>query len=264
MTHYWQDLLFHYYSNIEDNIQDKATNRLQVRDSKIEVLPKPEIKNNRINQTNLFSPIEAQELAQDLVNNIATLAELKQAVFDFEGCSFKKLANNTVFADGNPEADLIIIGEAPGEQEDLQGIPFCGKSGQLLDKILHSISFSRKNNVYITNTIFWRPPGNRKPTEQELAMCYPFVEKHIALIKPKYMLLLGNSAIQSVLDRRYTISKIRGKIIPYSNKYLDYEIKVLATFHPSYLLRSPVKKKMVWYDMLLLKQKIEQDRVDTA
>jgi len=131
--------------------------------------------------------------ARAVADKCHTLAELKHAVENFEGLSIKKTAANTVFADGNPKADIMAIGEAPGANEDEEGIPFCGMSGKLLDQVLASIELSRAKNLYITNSIFWRPPGNRKPTAEENAVCLPFVEKHIAIIKPKLILLVGST-----------------------------------------------------------------------
>ena len=182
------------------------------------------------------------------------LIELRQAVESFEGLSIKKTATNTVFADGNPDADIMAIGEAPGANEDEEGIPFCGMSGKLLDQVLASINLTRAKNLYITNSLFWRPPGNRKPTLEENAVCLPFVEKHIAIVKPKLILLVGSTAASALLNSTETISRLRSKFYQYSNIYLESPIPVAVIFHPSYLLRQPLQKKTVWFDLLKIKK----------
>ena len=151
----------------------------------------------------------------------------------------------------------MIVGEAPGASEDEQGIPFCGESGKLLDLILRSIGLSRKENVYITNTVFWRPPANRRPTEIEIAICRPFLEKHIALINPKLLLLVGSTAVASLFGQEIQITKIRGQYSQYQNAYLKEPIIATAIFHPAYLLRQPLKKKETWFDVLTIKKFLE-------
>ena len=192
--------------------------------------------------------------ARAIADKCQTLAELREALENFEGLSIKKTATNLVFADGNPNADVMAIGEAPGANEDEEGIPFCGASGKLLDQILASIELSRDKNLYITNSIFWRPPGNRKPTEEENAVCLPFVEKHIALVKPKLILLVGSTSASALLDTTETISRLRAKFYQYKNCYLAEALPVAVIFHPSYLLRQPLQKKTVWFDLLRIKK----------
>lgn len=194
--------------------------------------------------------------AKALADKCNTVEELKKAVESFDGCPLKKMATNTVFADGNPQANIMFIGEAPGADEDRQGIPFCGVSGQLLDKMLAAISLSRAENAYISNTIFWRPPGNRNPNPDELEICRPFVEKHIALVKPKVLVLVGGIAAKSLLGEATGITRLRGKAHHYSNPLLDSAIKTFALFHPSYLLRQPAHKAMAWKDLLIIKQEL--------
>ncbi len=191
---------------------------------------------------------------RELADNANTLEELKQAVSGFNGLAIIKSATNTVFGEGNPKSKVMFIGEAPGENEDLEGRPFCGLSGQLLDKMLGFIGLERVKNFYITNTLFWRPPGNRKPTPEELAICKPFVEKHIALIKPEVIVLVGGTATLGVLDSKESISVMRKKLSPYTNKYLNKEIPCFAIYHPSFLLRSPSQKKNAWADMVKIKK----------
>lgn len=193
--------------------------------------------------------------AREVADNVKTLVELEAAVREFNGCPLKKTANKTVFCRGNPESKLMLIGEAPGANEDVEGIPFCGQSGQLLDNMLRSIGYDN-SNTYITNTTFWRPPGNRKPTAEELDICKPFVEKHIALLKPKLLVLVGGVAIADVLNTNESVGKLRLKFHDYTNKYLDTPIKVLCTFHPSYLLRSPSQKALAWKDWLMVKREL--------
>jgi len=202
----------------------------------------------------------AVALAQKLAQEAPTLAALKKAVETFDGCALKATASNTVFADGNPDSDIMIIGEAPGAEEDRQGIPFCGQSGQLLDAMLATIGLNRKENCYITNTLFWRPPGNRTPNPEELAICKPFVERHIALFNPKLLILCGSTAVKGVLDSTDAITRLRGKSLNYQNDSLEQKIPVRVLFHPSYLLRQPLSKRMAWADLLGIQQVISQLR----
>ena len=193
----------------------------------------------------------------DLCNS---LDELKKLVEGFDGCDLKKSAQNTVFADGNPNAKIMFIGEAPGANEDEQGIPFCGQSGKLLDNIIAAIGLTREKNAYITNTVFWRPPANRKPTDEEIKLCRPFVKKHIAIINPKLIVLVGSTAVESLLEIETPITKLRGKYFDYTNEYLDGKtIRTTAIFHPSYLLRQPSHKKTMWFDLLKIKYDCQID-----
>lgn len=194
------------------------------------------------------------EESRKLADEAKTLAELRSAVENFDGCGLKKMANKTVFADGNPETRVMLVGEAPGADEDIQGIPFCGMSGQLLDKVMKSIGLDRQTGFYITNTLFWRPPGNRKPTPEELAICEPFLEKHIALVNPKAMLLVGATAVTGVLKNNESMGKLRSKVFHYKNRYMQNEVPVMVTYHPSFLMRSPINKRLAWEDMLQFKE----------
>jgi DNA polymerase len=191
---------------------------------------------------------------------VKTLADLRAAVEDFHGCELRKYATKTVFSDGNPKAKIVLIGEAPGAQEDAVGKPFVGRSGQLLDKMLAAIGLDRHsdgpNSVYITNTVFWRPPDNRTPTPAEIASCRPFLLKHLELIAPKIIVLVGGTAVKSVLQTTDGIGKFR-------NKWLGFEVPglgtvdMLATFHPAYLLRNPPAKKDAWEDLKRLRLRAE-------
>lgn len=196
--------------------------------------------------------MKARKLADEAVN----IEQLKQAIESFDGCSLKDLATNTVFSDGVVEAEVMVIGEAPGANEDIQGVPFCGDSGKLLDDALKCVGFERAKNTYITNSVFWRPPGNRKPTKEEIEMCRPFVEKHIAIINPKIIVLTGATAAQSVLNSKDSMQNIRGKFYEYKNQYMHKEIPITAIFHPSFMLRQPSSKKQVWFDLLKIKEKL--------
>lgn len=199
--------------------------------------------------------------SRDLANSAKTLEELRNIVVQFKGCELSKFATNTVFADGIQSAPIMLIGEAPGASEDLEGIPFCGESGKLLDKMLACIDISRKTNAYITNTIFWRPPANRPPTQAEIEICRPFVEKHIALINPKLIILVGSTAATSLLGTNLGITKIRQEYYNYSNQYLLSSIPVTAIFHPAYLLRQPMQKKTTWYDLLKIQNFILEKNI---
>lgn len=201
------------------------------------------------------------QLARDLADAASSLEELKKLLMDFNGCSLKTLANKTVFADGNPQSSIMFIGEAPGSNEDAQGIPFCGESGKLLDNVLASINISREHNAYITNTVFWRPPANRQPTQEEIDICRPFVEKHIALINPKLIVLVGNVAATSLLGKNTGISKIRQEYYLYTNQYLSKPIQTTSIFHPAYLLRQSMQKKTTWYDLLKIHEYINKSGI---
>lgn len=205
--------------------------------------------------------ISLARLLADKANNIA---ELKESLLNFNGCELKKLATNTVFGDGNPAAKIMLIGEAPGSNEDLKGIPFCGESGNLLDNMLRAIGISRKDNAYITNTVFWRPPANRQPTLEEVDICRPFVEKHIVLVNPKLIILVGSTAATSLLGKNAGITKIRQEYYFYTNKYLAAPIQTTAIFHPAYLLRQPSQKRTSWYDLLKIKDYLESKNLVTG
>lgn len=190
--------------------------------------------------------------AKDRCRNAENLQQLKSILENFEGCSLKFSANSTVFGDGNPKAKLMLIGEAPGADEDRIGKPFVGRSGQLLEKMLNAIGLERQD-CYITNVLPWRPPGNRTPTDGEVAVCRPFLMRQIELIEPQIVFLLGASAANAVLGGSESISSLRGKVLEI---VLDNGQKVpaLASFHPAYLLRSAGQKAKSWSDLLRLKR----------
>ncbi len=176
-----------------------------------------------------------------------SLAELKAAMEAFEGSSLKKLATNTVFADGTPDYRIMCIGEAPGREEDLAGLPFVGRAGKLLDLMLASINLDRRKNAYITNVLNWRPPDNRDPSPEEAAICLPFLRRHIELVSPGIIVLLGAVAARHVMGKTDGIMRLRGK-------WLDYHVNgqmvpVMPTLHPAYLLRRSIDKKLAWRDL---------------
>ena len=185
---------------------------------------------------------------------ITSLADLKAALLAFEGCALKHTASNLVFADGNPGARLMIIGEAPGRDEDMVGLPFVGASGQLLDKMLASIGLNRAH-VYIANLLPWRPPGNRTPTVEETAMMLPWLRRHVQLANPDYVLILGGSAAKAVLGTKDGILKIRGRWQDVD--FGDATVRpTLASLHPAYLLRSPAQKRLSFADMLSVSSRL--------
>jgi DNA polymerase len=188
------------------------------------------------------------------------LDALQREVAAYEACGLKSFATNLVFGDGNPRAPVMLIGEAPGAEEDRLGKPFVGQSGQLLDKMLASIGITRES-AYISNMIFWRPPGNRPPTDREIAQCLPFVERHIALIAPKFLVLVGGIAVKGILQRKEGITRLRGQWHDYRNPAFREDqpsVRALATYHPAFLMRSPGNKRESWLDMLKLKQALAE------
>jgi len=189
----------------------------------------------------------------DQINKISSLEELKSFMSDFKGCELYKSSTNMVFSDGNPKSEIMLIGEAPGHDEDIQGKPFVGRSGKLLDKMLEAIELSREK-VYIANIIPWRPPSNRRPTDEEIEICLPFIKKHIELIKPKVLMLLGSTATFALLKNTEGITKIRGKWVDLNLNNIS--VPTLPTFHPAFLLRQPAQKKHVWEDLKSLKNKV--------
>jgi len=200
---------------------------------------------------------EATAAARELATAATTLEELKEAIRHFEGLSLKATATNLVFADGNPEARLMLIGEAPGAEEDRRGLPFVGAAGQLLDKMLAAIGHDRTNS-YITNIVNWRPPGNRKPSPAEMALCQPFIDRHIALVNPALIVLLGDTAAKTLTNRTEGITRMRGKWFTW-NKPDGSTIPLLPTFHPAFLLRSPSQKREAWMDLLAAQRKLAED-----
>ena len=210
----------------------------------------------------LLSPGDATWSAHEIAAACTTLDQLVAAVRAFDGCALKRTATNTVIGDGNPAARLMIVGEAPGAEEDRQGLPFVGPAGRLLDRMLASIGLDR-SAVYITNMLPWRPPGNRSPTAEELAICQPFLERQIELIAPRILVLVGGIAAKALLGRREGITRLRGQWFPFSTPRLEGTIEATATFHPAYLLRTPSAKREVWRDLLAIEDKMKNGETAT-
>lgn len=218
-------------------------------------VPRPAAAVPRAPQAELDRPAEAARAA---ARTAASLDELKQVLEGFEGCGLKVTATNTVFADGVAGADVMVIGEAPGADEDRQGKPFVGVSGQLLDRMLASIGLSRAESVYITNILPWRPPGNRQPTPAEIATCIPFVERHIELAAPKLLMFAGGTSAKSLMGRKEGITRLRGTWMDWPLPNSGGTIPALATYHPAYLLRTPGQKASAWKDLLALRRRLDE------
>ena len=213
---------------------------------------------NLINANLLVSNVPLQRN-----NNIATLsggtkieklAKLKKNIQSIKNCNLKKTATNIVFGDGNTNAKIMIIGEGPGAQEDAEGIPFVGRAGKLLDKMLNSINLNRKK-VYISNVVNYRPPENRRPTEEEIARYFPYLKTHIEIINPEILILLGSTALNTIVGNEEVISRARGK-------WIQKEIGrakpwIMASFHPAFLMRQPEQKKLAWADLKMIRSKIK-------
>lgn len=193
--------------------------------------------------------------AAEIAAASADLASLRAAIAAFEGCALKQGARSTVFADGDPRARLMVIGEAPGREEDREGVPFVGRSGQLLDRMLAAIGLSRRAEdaaagAYITNVLPWRPPQNRDPSGDEAAKMLPFLMRHIELARPEFLLLLGSPAARAVLGTELGVTRLRGRWHAWR------EVPAVVTFHPAAVLREPLRKREVWADLLMLKERM--------
>lgn len=191
-----------------------------------------------------------------LASQSQDLAQLRQSLKDFEGCALKRTATNLVFGEGKLNPPIMLVGEAPGADEDLSGSPFVGMSGKLLEEIYNSIGYKRED-IYISNIVPWRPPGNRQPSAEEISICLPFIIKHIKIVQPKILVLVGGVSAKAILNRAEGIMRLRGQWFDYFLEP-DKSILALATFHPSYLLRSPGSKRYAWQDWLKIKAKIKE------
>ena len=200
---------------------------------------------NRYNRKNSSTPS----------NKSKDLEALKTEIEEIKSCKLKENASKLVFADGNPNAKIMIIGEGPGANEDKEGLPFVGRAGQLLDKMLNAINLNR-DNTYITNVVNYRPPENRKPTDQEINRYLPYLKKHINIIRPKIILLLGSTAMNAFLGQENVISKVRGKWFEITMDNL--KVNFIISFHPAYLLRQPDQKKFSWIDLKMIRDKIKK------
>lgn len=202
-------------------------------------------------------PDEAQAArAREMAREAGDLDALRQALAEFDGCNLKFTAKNLVFADGNPNAKIMFVGEAPGREEDLEGLPFVGRSGRLLDRMMVAIGLDR-TCAYITNIIPWRPPGNRTPTIHETEICRPFIERHIELADPAILVTLGGPASKTLLNASDGIMRLRGKWRIYETS-AGKEIPAMPTLHPAYLLRNPAHKRLAWRDFLEIKNRLRE------
>ncbi|MDC0937603.1 uracil-DNA glycosylase [Pelagibacteraceae bacterium] len=180
------------------------------------------------------------------------LKRLKRLILNIKNCNLKSNATNIVFSDGNPKSKIMLIGEAPGSNEDQEGLPFVGRAGTLLNKMLASINLDRKN-VYISNIINYRPPENRRPTDKEMNRYLPFIKKHIEIINPKILVLLGSTAMSALIGNDFVISKVRGQWI--EKKFGQCKTSAIVTFHPAFLMRQPTQKKLAWIDLKMIRDK---------
>jgi len=196
-------------------------------------------------------PEAAVMAAREAAKSAATLDELRAMLERFEGCALRTTATKLVFADGNPQARVMFVGEAPGRDEDIEGLPFVGRSGKLLDRMMAAIGLDR-SSVYIANVVPWRPPGNRTPTPQESAVCLPFTLRQIELADPDILVCLGSPSTQTLLNSKDGILKTRGRWLAFHTG--TREIRAIATLHPAYLLRQPVQKRFAWRDFLAIKK----------
>jgi len=202
-------------------------------------------------QPTLPPPDVAAMAAREAATNAKDLDELRAILENFQGCGLRGTATQLVFADGNPQARVMFVGEAPGYEEDISGRPFVGRSGKLLDRMMEAISLDR-SKAYIANVVPWRPPGNRTPTPQETAICLPFIRRQIELADPDILVCLGQPATQTLLGTREGITKTRGRWFKFDTG--KREIRAMATLHPAYLLRQPLQKRLAWRDFLALKK----------
>tara|TARA_A100001037_G_scaffold88350_1_gene80079 strand:- start:1534 stop:2364 length:831 start_codon:yes stop_codon:yes gene_type:complete len=262
-------LKWHMENGIDEALQEKPHNRLIPSESKeigsknITNLTSAKTKSfldtptKTKRSSTLISREETISSAFATAKSANSLKALKKAVAEFDGCPIKKTAKNLVFGEGPDKAPLMFIGEAPGAHEDREGRPFIGPAGQLLDHLLSSISFER-NDVYITNILPWRPPGNRTPTPAEIIACLPFIQRQIELVSPKILVLVGGVATKALLGSNQGIMRMRGKWLEYNGEKEGIKtlITTRAILHPAYLLRSPAQKRETWIDLLEIKQKL--------
>jgi len=203
------------------------------------------------------NPDAAVMAAREAARSAASLEELRAILARFEGCALRTTATQLVFADGNPQARVMFIGEAPGRDEDIEGLPFVGRSGKLLDRMMAAIGLDR-TSVYIANIVPWRPPGNRTPTPQESAICLPFTLRQIELVNPDVLVCMGNPSTQTLLATKEGITRTRGRWFKFHTGTRD--IRALPTFHPAFLLRNPLSKRLAWRDFLAIKKALAADR----
>ncbi len=253
-------------AGVETLLGDEPVNRLAqpVKESVADPVPANRQSEGDIRPTPTATapaaPDDAAMTARQLASSAPDLDTLRALLDQFDGCALKSMATRLVFADGNPEGRVMIIGEAPGRDEDEIGRPFVGRAGQLLDRMLAAIGLDR-SQVYIANIVPWRPPGNRTPTPQEIAICLPFIQRQIELAAPDFLITMGAPATQNLLGQREGILRLRGRWFDYQTGGHDRPtrtIPALATLHPAYLLRQPAQKALAWRDLRSLKARLEQ------
>ncbi len=245
-----QLLAFYLEAGVDCTLGDEPVNRL----ADPELAPPPRVAAQPARSapalTGLAEPPPAPDAAiasaREAARTAPTLEALRALLDKFDGCALKSTATQLVFADGNPKARVMFVGEAPGRDEDIEGLPFVGRSGKLLDRMIAAIGLDR-SSAYIANVIPWRPPGNRTPTPQETQICLPFIQRQIELVNPDVLVTLGNPSTQTLLGTREGIMRSRGKWVDYDTG--TRVIRALPTFHPAYLLRSPSYKRMSWQDL---------------
>jgi DNA polymerase len=258
-----QDLLaFYAEAGVDALVGEEPVDRLAAAETPApvtrtarEIVPPPHRESN--GPTAMLAPQapdEATMAARAAAKSAKTLDDLRDILEKFEGCALKPTATQLVFADGNPRARLMFVGEAPGRDEDLEGLPFVGRSGKLLDRMLAAIGLDRAS-VYIANIVPWRPPGNRTPTPQESQICLPFVLRQIELVDPDILVCLGGPSAQALLGIREGITKTRGRWFTFDTG--KREIRAMPTFHPAFLLRSPLQKRLAWRDFLAIKKAVD-------
>ena len=266
-----QLLAFYLEAGVDCALTDEPVNRLSDPDiipisgSRETALPKP------VRTIPATTPVARGETtpapeaaivsAREAARTAPSLEVLRALLENFDGYALKSTATRLVFADGNPQARIMFVGEAPGREEDIEGLPFVGRSGKLLDRMIAAIGLDR-SSAYIANVIPWRPPGNRTPTPQETQICLPFIQRQIELVNPDVLVTLGNPSTQTLLSTREGIMKTRGR-------WFDYDtgtrlIRALATFHPAYLLRSPSYKRMAWQDLRAIAKALEQGKASSS
>jgi uracil-DNA glycosylase len=259
-----QLLAFYLEAGVDCALAEEAVNRLSEPDRGPSAPPDPQERQTRpVNPAPAIAaaadsglaPDAAVASAREAAQTAPSLDVLRRLLENFDGCALKSTATRLVFADGNPEARIMFVGEAPGREEDIEGLPFVGRSGKLLDRMIAAIGLDR-SKAYIANVIPWRPPGNRTPTPQETQTCLPFIRRQIELVDPDILVTLGNPSTQTLLSTREGIMKTRGRWFEYDTG--TRVIRAMATFHPAYLLRSPSYKRLAWQDLRAIAKALEQ------
>ncbi|MBR1238044.1 uracil-DNA glycosylase family protein [Bradyrhizobium sp. AUGA SZCCT0182] len=261
-----QLLAFYLEAGVDCALADEPIDRLAEPDSATIAAPREAAPQRLVRETPAAAPaVSRSEIApapeaaiasaREMARTAPSLEALRALLENFDGCALKHTATRLVFCDGNPKARIMFVGEAPGRDEDIEGLPFVGRSGKLLDRMIAAIGLDR-SKAYIANVIPWRPPGNRTPTPQETQICLPFIQRQIELVNPDVLVTLGNPSTQTLLSTREGIMKTRGKWFDYDTG--TRSIRAIATFHPAYLLRSPSYKRMSWQDLRAIAKELEK------